>query len=98
VPNPAHNPKGDFGLSTEGLALNSAAEKYTFSTIGLYHAALFAAPYCNIPAGNPAGLKAPLAPILRAAMDNELVSAELYTGRWTDVGTPERLLQLNTPR
>jgi len=98
VPNPAHNLRGDFGLSAEGLALNSAAEKYTFSTIGLYRAALFAPPYCGIPAGNPAGLKAPLAPILRAAMDNELVSAELYTGPWTDVGTPERLLQLNTPR
>ena len=98
VPNPVHNPKGDFGLSAEGLALNSAAEKYTFSTIGLYRAALFSPPYCSIPAGNPAGLKAPLAPILRAAMDNELVSAELYTGPWTDVGTPERLLQLNTPR
>ena len=98
VPNPAHNPKGDFGLSADGLALNSATEKYTFSTIGLYRAALFAPPYCDIPAGNPAGAKAPLAPILRAAMDNELVSAQLYTGPWTDVGTPERLLQLNTPR
>ena len=95
VPNPAHNPKGDFGLSAEGLALNSAAEKYTFSTIGLYRAALFAPPYCGIPAGNPAGVKAPLAPILRAAMDNELVSAELYAGPWTDVGTPQRLQQLN---
>ncbi|WP_093243412.1 nucleotidyltransferase family protein [Variovorax sp. EL159] len=98
VPNPAHNLKGDFGLSPEGLALNSATEKFTFSTIGLYRAALFAPPYCSIPPGNPAGLKAPLAPILRAAMDNELVSAELYTGPWTDVGTPERLAQLNTPR
>ena len=98
VPNPAHNLKGDFGLSADGLALNSAAEKYTFSTIGLYRAAIFAPPYCNIPPGNPTGAKAPLAPILRAAMDNELVSAELYTGPWTDVGTPERLLQLNTPR
>jgi len=98
VPNPAHNLKGDFGLSASGLALNSAAEKYTFSTIGLYRAAIFAPPYCSIPPGNPAGAKAPLAPILRAAMDNELVSAELYTGPWTDVGTPERLLQLNTPR
>jgi MurNAc alpha-1-phosphate uridylyltransferase len=98
VPNPAHNLKGDFGLSAAGLALNQAAEKYTFSTIGLYRAALFAPPYCSIPPGNPAGLKAPLAPILRAAMDNELVSAELYTGPWTDVGTPERLAQLNTPR
>ena len=98
VPNPAHNLKGDFGLSAGGLALNQAAEKHTFSTIGLYRAALFAPPYCSIPAGNPTGLKAPLAPILRAAMDNELVSAELYTGPWTDVGTPERLAQLNTPR
>ncbi|WP_306881372.1 nucleotidyltransferase family protein [Variovorax boronicumulans] len=96
VPNPAHNLKGDFGLSAEGLALNTAPEKHTFSTIGLYRAALFAPPYCAIPPGNPAGVKAPLAPILRAAMDNELVSAELYTGPWTDVGTPERLAQLNT--
>jgi MurNAc alpha-1-phosphate uridylyltransferase len=96
VPNPAHNLKGDFGLSAEGLALDTAAEKHTFSTIGLYRAALFAPPYCSIPPGNPAGLKAPLAPILRAAMDNELVSAELYTGPWTDVGTAERLAQLNT--
>lgn len=97
VPNPAHNLKGDFGLSADGLALNTAPEKFTFSTIGLYRAALFAPPYCDIPSGNPAGRKAPLAPILRAAMDNELVSAELYTGPWTDVGTPERLAQLNTP-
>lgn len=98
VPNPVHNLKGDFGLSAEGLALNTADQKHTFSTIGLYRAALFAPPYCSIPAGNPTGVKAPLAPILRAAMDNELVSAELYTGPWTDVGTPERLAQLNTPR
>ncbi|MNQ30536.1 2-C-methyl-D-erythritol 4-phosphate cytidylyltransferase [compost metagenome] len=95
VPNPAHNPKGDFGLSADGLALNQAADKYTFSTIGLYRAALFAPPYCDIPAGNPGGVKAPLAPILRAAMDNQQVSAELYTGDWTDVGTPQRLQQLN---
>ena len=97
VPNPPHNPGGDFGLSADGLALNEASEKYTFSTIGLYRRALFAPPYCDIPAGNPQGVKAPLAPILRAAMENECVSAECHTGPWTDVGTPERLLQLNTP-
>ena len=99
VPNPAHNPKGDFGLSADGLALNlpkdSAEAKFTYSTIGLYRSALFAAPYCSIPAGNETGTKAPLAPILRAAMDDGLVSAELYTGDWTDVGTPERLQCLN---
>jgi MurNAc alpha-1-phosphate uridylyltransferase len=95
VPNPAHNLKGDFGLSPRGLAVNMAAEKFTFSTIALYRATFFAPPYGDIPAGNPAGRKAPLAPMLRAAMDNEIVSAELYTGAWTDVGTPERLGQLN---
>ena len=95
VPNPPHNPNGDFGLAPSGLALNQAALRYTFSTIGLYRRALFAAPYCAIPPGNPAGVKAPLAPLLRAAMDNQQITAELYTGPWTDVGTPERLAQLN---
>jgi MurNAc alpha-1-phosphate uridylyltransferase len=100
VPNPPHNPRGDFGLSPDGLALNlpkDAEGKYTFSTVGLYRRALFAPPYCDIPPGNPAGVKAPLAPLLRAAMDNVQITAELYTGPWTDVGTPERLAQLNTP-
>ncbi len=96
VPNPPHNLKGDFGLSPEGQALNQAEVKYTFSTIGLYRRALFAPPHCSIPAGNPAGTKAPLAPLLRAAMDNGQITAELHTGPWTDVGTPERLAQLNT--
>jgi len=99
VPNPAHNPRGDFGLSPEGLALNlpteSAQPRYTYSTIGLYRKALFEPPWCNIQAGNPQGISAPLAPLLRAAMDNAQVSAELYAGAWTDVGTPERLNDLN---
>ncbi len=100
VPNPPHNPRGDFGLdAATGLALNLAKEdpqpRYTYSTIGLYHRALFAPPWCNIPGGNPQGTKAALAPLLRAAMDQGRVSAELYEGPWTDVGTPERLAQLN---
>jgi MurNAc alpha-1-phosphate uridylyltransferase len=95
VPNPAHHPKGDFGLGSNGLARNQAEVMYTYSTIGLYHRKLFAPPWCDIPAGNPQGTKAPLAPLLRAAMDNALVSAELYTGSWTDVGTPQRMEQLN---
>ena len=103
VPNPAHNPGGDFGLSADGLALNlpagsaPATPRYTYSTIGLYHRALFALPYCAIPAGNPEGVKAALAPLLRAAMDQGQVSAEIYTGEWTDVGTPERLKALEQP-
>ena len=96
VPNPAHNPRGDFGISPEGLALNQAdGERYTYSTIGLYRAALFVEPFCAIPQGNPDGIKAPLAPLLRRAMDEGRVGASMYTGRWTDVGTPERLAELN---
>jgi N-acetyl-alpha-D-muramate 1-phosphate uridylyltransferase len=95
VPNPEHNPKGDFGLTPDGLALNDAPHKYTYSTIGLYRAALFAPPFCNVPASNPQGVKAALAPLLRAAMDHNRVSAELYLGAWTDVGTPQRLAEIN---
>jgi MurNAc alpha-1-phosphate uridylyltransferase len=96
VVNPPHNPRGDFGLSPGGLALDDAPQRYTYSTIGLYRAALFAPPYCDIAPGNPQGAKAALAPMLRAAMKKGLVSAQLYPGPWTDVGTPERLAQLNS--
>ncbi len=105
VPNPAHNPGGDFGLSADGLALNlpkvaapanaGAPPRYTFSTIALYRRAFFKAIWCGIPPGNPTGVKAPLAPLLRAAMDAGQVSASSYTGAWTDVGTPGRLAELN---
>jgi N-acetyl-alpha-D-muramate 1-phosphate uridylyltransferase len=115
VPNPAHNPRGDFGLSAQGLALNLAKPQvesasvqlprafpsvpspplFTFSTIALYKRAFFQADWCPIPAGNPEGVKAPLAAMLRAAMDRGLVGASLYDGLWVDVGTPERLAQLN---
>lgn len=91
IPNPPHNPKGDFGIRPSGLALSHDVVQYTYSTIGLYRKGLFA----SLPAGNPQGVKAPLAPLLRAAMDNGRVTAEIYTGPWTDVGTPERLAQLN---
>ena len=69
--------------------------RYTFSTIALYKRAFFEAAWCPIAAGNPEGVKAPLAAMLRAAMDQGLVSASLYEGLWVDVGTPERLAQLN---
>ncbi|HOF52098.1 MAG TPA: nucleotidyltransferase family protein [Rhodoferax sp.] len=104
VPNPEHNLAGDFGLSAAtgnlpGLALNLPKDtpepRYTYSTIGLYRRGLFEAPWCDIAPGNPTGTKAALAPLLRRAMDHGKVSAELYTGRWTDVGTPQRLAQLN---
>ena len=97
VPNPAHKPQGDFGLAA-GRALNLPADspmpRYTYSTIGLFKAALFSAPWCALAPGNPTGQAAPLAPLLRRAMDAGRVGASLYTGRWTDVGTPQRWAEL----
>ena len=94
VPNPEHNPQGDFGLTIDGLLTNDTEPRHTYSTIGLYHRDLFSAPYCAIPPGNSLGVKAALAPLLRAAIAQKRVSGELYSGAWTDVGTPERLAQL----
>jgi len=97
VPNPDHNALGDFGLH-DGLAVNGLGEnsqKYTFSTIALYRKSLFSLPYCGIREGNPTGIKAALAPLLRSAINAQQISAELYTGTWVDVGTPERLNRLN---
>ncbi|MDB5914500.1 MAG: nucleotidyltransferase-like protein [Ramlibacter sp.] len=91
VPNPEHNPNGDFGLSADGLALNQAPRRHTYSTTGIFRKSFFD----GQPHGNPQGLKLKLAPLLRTAMDRGQVSAELYTGPWTDVGTPERLALLN---
>lgn len=97
VPNPVHNPGGDFGLSPLGLVLNlpqgAAGREHTFSTIALYKKAFFEG--CGVPAGNPEGEALALAPLLRAAMDRGQVTGEVYAGDWTDVGTPQRLAQLN---
>ena len=99
VPNPAHNPKGDFGLAPDGRVLNlppgEPGRAYTFSTMALYRRSFFTRADAPAPAGNPQGVAVALAPMLRAAMDRGEVSGELYPGAWTDVGTPERLAQLN---
>lgn len=86
IPNPPHHPRGDFALAGGRLAA-SGPDQHTFSGIGLYTPALFA--------GIARGSKAPLAPLLRAAMDAGRVSGELHQGQWHDVGTPERLAALN---
>ena len=91
VPNPEHNPKGDFGLRADGTALNGPEQRLTYSTTALFRKSFFD----GLPAGNPEGLKLALAPLLRAAIDREQVSAEAYAGPWTDVGTPQRLDSLN---
>lgn len=85
VPNPEHNPKGDFGL-TKSTLLNSADSMYTFSGIGYYSPKLFETLELQ---------KTPLAPLLRSAIEKEGVSGELFTNMWHDIGTPQRLKEIN---
>lgn len=85
VNNPSHNPSGDFAVEN-GRVSDTGEPRYTFSGIGYYHPKLFA--------GLAYG-KQPLAPLLRAAMRNGQVSGEVFTGDWRDIGTPERLEELD---
>jgi len=85
VNNPEQHLNGDFGLSQGRVTDN--APKLTFSGIGIYQPALFQ----HIAAGSIA----PLAPLLRQQIAAGKVSGEHYDGRWVDVGTPQRLQQLD---
>ena len=85
VPNPDHHPKGDFTLDNR-LIRADGQPKYTFSGIGVYRPHLFA--------GCTAG-KFQLAPLLRRAMAENQVTGEVFKGFWRDIGTPQRLDELN---
>lgn len=89
VPNPVQHPEGDFYLKGSQVAAEAldGAEKLTFSGIGLYHRDLFKDLELGVPVK--------LAPLLRKAMTENRVSGEKYTGPWHDVGTPQRLQELN---
>ena len=80
VDNPPHHPYGDFALS--GDAVEVQGRKLTFAGIGTYRAELFSG--CTED-------RFPLSPLLRRAIVERRVSGEHYSGRWIDVGTPERL-------
>ncbi|MCZ4305101.1 nucleotidyltransferase family protein [Zoogloeaceae bacterium G21618-S1] len=87
IPNPPHHPTGDFHLHGARASL-SDGERLTFSGIGLYHPDMFS----PLISGQPA----PLGPLLRQAIAAGRVSAERFDGLWMDIGTPERLTELNT--
>lgn len=84
VPNPEHHAAGDFALE-QGYLANSGEMRYTFSGIACYRKSFFD--------GLDQGRR-PLAPLLRQAAERKKVTAELYTGQWNDIGTPERLQAL----
>ncbi len=81
ITNPPQHPAGDFCLQ-HGRIRNKGESKQTFSGIGVYHPCLFD----NCTAG-----KFSVVPLLRTAMEKHLVTGELYTGVWEDIGTAERL-------
>ena len=86
VNNPEHHPQGDFGLDDRMHVVDDSGIKFTFSGIGAYHPDLFN----QVPPG-----KHKLAPLLRQAIEKRRVSGEKHSGFWMDIGTPQRLLELD---
>ena len=86
VDNAPHHPNGDFGITAQGLASRDVAPKFTWASIGLFRAALFQ--------DIDVGTKMALRPKLESAIDQRRLRASKYDGRWTDVGTLERLATL----
>ena len=85
VPKPAHKVRGDFDL-VDGRVTNSESPSLTFSGVALYRPEFF----IDCTPG-----RFPLAPMLRRAADALTLSGSVYEGTWEDVGTVERLEELN---
>ena len=89
IDNPAHNSGGDFAINN-GLASEQAvgdADKYTFAGISVMSPRLVD----GLVSGQPAAL----APLLKQAMLKFQITADIIADKWVDVGTPERLTQVN---
>jgi MurNAc alpha-1-phosphate uridylyltransferase len=86
TPNPEHHTEGDFHLTESGTLTVEGDPKLTYSGIGLFHPDLFNE---TLPG------KHKLAPILRQAMALGHVSGEQFNDFWLDIGTPQRLLELD---
>ena len=88
VDNPPHHPKGDFSLRDGRVHVDGqdGTPRLTFSGIGIYRPDLFAG--CT-----PGAF--PLAPLLRSAMARGLVGGTHHRGTWIDIGTPQRLTELD---
>jgi N-acetyl-alpha-D-muramate 1-phosphate uridylyltransferase len=86
VDNPIHHAQGDFGLNSSGQLTNNESQRYTFSGIGLYHPDLFSK---TLPG------KSKLLPLLLEAIAAKKATGQYYSGFWMDIGTPERLRELD---
>lgn len=98
VANPAHCADGDFTLAADGLVHDHGTPRLTYAGIGVYRASLFddwRKPLAAHPGSTEDPPRFPLAPLLRAAMRGDQVSGSCHDGRWVDVGTPQRLRELD---
>jgi MurNAc alpha-1-phosphate uridylyltransferase len=98
VDNPPQHPAGDFALHDDGRVDDAERGRLTFSGIGLYRPSLFDG-WRDIIGNAPGADETPprfrTPPLLRAAMARGEVDGTHHAGRWTDVGTPQRLADLD---
>jgi MurNAc alpha-1-phosphate uridylyltransferase len=84
VPNPPHVARGDFALDGEHL-IESDKDRFTYSGIGVFSPEFFH----DCQPG-----KFPLRPLLVRAIAARKLEGQVYRGVWLDIGTPERLAEL----
>lgn len=84
VPKPEWRSQGDFGLDSRSM-VTPTPPSYVFAGISMLHPALFE-PY-------EPGRRA-LKPILDAAIERRSLRGEIHSGLWNDVGTPDRLREV----
>jgi MurNAc alpha-1-phosphate uridylyltransferase len=99
VDNPPQHPDGDFRLEADGTLRGEGAAKLTYSGIGVYEPRILHG-WREVIGAAPGVERVPprfkLAPLLFAAMARGEIHGERHDGRWTDVGTPQRLEELDT--
>jgi N-acetyl-alpha-D-muramate 1-phosphate uridylyltransferase len=87
VPNPAHHLEGDFACASGLMLLGTSAKKFTYAGLGVFHPSMFRS--------IKVGQFEKLVTLLLRDVPLNLIGAEIFTDRWDDVGTPERLAQIN---
>ncbi len=97
VDNPPHHPDGDFSLDAQGLIQDDGAPRLTYSGIGVFRRELLDG-WRDVIHDAGAQQKPPrfkLRPLLERAIARQQLSGSHYRGAWADVGTPERLRELD---